>query len=154
MKRTHFLAAGLVFSLTAGVPVQAQVPDTTAVRRVVEALAGFAQAKNYAALDTLYAHDAWVEIIEGAGVNHGWLDYRDNHLKPEFSEFQNIRYRYYDIAPQIRGPVAWAPFRYELNVDAPRGHLDLEGRGTAILEKRGDRWVVVHKHSSGRRRGQ
>ena len=122
------------------------------MRGVIEALAAHSQAKNVAALDTLYAPDAWVRIIEGAGVNNGWVDYRDHHLGPELSEMQNFRYRYYDIEPQVRGDVAWAAFRYELIADTPQGHVEVDGRGTAILEQRGGRWLVVQTHTSGRRR--
>ena len=52
-----------------------------------------------------------MRIIEGAGVNHGWADSRDNHIGPERAAFQNLTYRYYAIEPQVRGAVAWAPFR-------------------------------------------
>jgi ketosteroid isomerase-like protein len=133
-------------------PLAAQSPDERAVIAVVEALAAFSQAKNVAGLDTLYAPDAWVRVIEGAGVNRGWVDYRDHHLAPELAEFQNFRYRYFEVEPQVRGTVAWASFRYELIADTPQGHVEAEGRGTAILEKRGGRWLVVHTHTSGRRR--
>lgn len=142
----------LVATIALSERAMSQTPDHEAVRRVVEAVAELSQAKDLAALDTLYAPDTWVRIIEGAGVNQGWADYRDHHLKPELAEFDNFKYRYYEIEPQVRGSVAWAPFRYELSVDTPRGHVEVEGRGTAILEKRNGRWVIVHMHTSGRRR--
>ncbi len=138
--------------LTAALKAQAQ--EEADVRTVVEALAASVATKDVAALDTLHAHDPWVRVIEGAGINRGWVDYRDHHLKPELAEFENLRYRYYDVEPQVRGNVAWAVFRYELSVDTPRGHVDVEGRGTAILEKRDGRWIVVHRHTSGRRKNE
>lgn len=130
-----------------------QASDRAAVRRVVETLAEYTQAKDLAALDTLYAPDAWVQIIEGAGLNRSWADYRDNHLRPELAGFESFAYRFYEVEPQVRGDLAWAPFRYDLTVHSTRGHVEIEGRGTAILEKRGDRWLVVHLHTSGRRKG-
>jgi len=130
----------------------AQHDDATAVRRMLEAVAAQTRAKDLAGLDTLHAHDAWVRIIEGAGVNNGWVDYRDNHLTPELAELGNLRY--FDVEPQVRGDVAWAAFRYELTVTTPQGRVEVEGRGTAILEKRGERWLIVHVHTSGRRRGE
>jgi len=132
--------------------LQAQAAEEAAVRRVVEAVASMQQANDIAGLDTLFAPDPWVEIIEGSGVNHGWTDYRNNHLKPELVEMQHLRFRFFDIVPQVRGKVAWAPFRYELAADTPTGHVEVEGRGTAILERRGERWLVVHLHTSGRRK--
>ncbi|GIW53152.1 MAG: hypothetical protein KatS3mg081_2507 [Gemmatimonadales bacterium] len=151
----HLMAtalAGLAFTTHPALAAQQESADAAAVRRVVEAFAQYSQAKNLKAIDTLFAPDHWVQIIEGAGANHGWVDYRDNHLAPELAEFQNFQYRYFAIEPQVRGSVAWTPFRYELSVDTPRGHMEVEGRGTAILEKRGNRWLIVHLHTSGRRR--
>lgn len=123
-----------------------------AVRAVLSAYADFAQAKNVPGMDTLFAGDRWVHIIEGAGVNHGWADYRDHHIGPELAELQDFRYRYFDIEPQVRGDVAWAPFRYELSARTAEGPIGVEGRGTAVLERRDGRWVIVHLHTSGRRR--
>ncbi len=85
-------------------------------------------------------------------MNHGWADYRDNHLGPELEGFENFKYRYFAIEPQVRGDVAWSAFRYELSVDTSRGHTELEGRGTAVLEKMDGRWQIVHMHTSGRPR--
>ncbi len=154
--RRALLAVAVLLSAGSLVPAPtvAQSSDEAAVRRVVEAIAALSQGKDLAGLDTLFAHDAWVRVIEGGGVNQGWVDYRDHHLQPELAEFANFRYRYFEIEPQVRGGVAWAPFRYELVVDTPRGHVEVDGRGTAILEKRRGRWVIVHLHTSGRRRGE
>jgi len=135
----------------------AQTPataDTAAIRRVIAAVAEFSQAKNLAAMDTLFAPGGGVHIIEGAGVNHGWADYRDNHLGRELAQFQNFQIRRFAIEPVVRGNVAWASFRYEMSVDTPQGHIESEGRGTAVLEKREGRWVIVHQHTSGRRKPQ
>ena len=130
----------------------AQTSDEDAIRQVIEAVAAYSQAKNLDAMDTLFAPERGIHIIEGAGVNHGWVDYRDNHLGPELERFENFRLRYYGVEPQVRGDVAWGSFRYDLSLDMPSGHRESEGRGTAVLEKRDGRWLIVHLHTSGRRR--
>lgn len=142
----------LLLSLAGTVPAAAQASAADSVAAVLGAFARGSEEKNVAGLDSLVAPDAWVRIIEGAGVNEGWVDYRDHHLVPELAEFENFRYRYFAIEPQVRGAVAWAPFRYDLAADTPRGHVEVEGRGTAVLERRGGRWVIVHLHTSGRRK--
>ena len=151
MMRRFLIAPILVWCGTIVPALRAQVAEKAAVRRVVEAVGSLQEANDIAGLDTLFAPNPWVEIIEGSGVNHGWTDYRNNHLKPELAEMQHLRFRFFDIAPQVRGNVAWAPLRYEL-ADTPSGHVEVEGRGTAILERRGKRWLVVHLHTSGRRK--
>ncbi len=141
----------VMYGTTAGL-LGAQATEETAVRQVVEAIASHSQVSDIAGLDTVFAPDAWVEVIEGSGVNHGWADYRDNHLRPELAEMRDLHYRFFDVRPQVRGNVAWASFRYDLAADGARGHAEAEGRGTAILERRGGRWLVVHLHTSGRRK--
>jgi hypothetical protein len=142
----------MFLSSVGGTTAAAQTGSADTVAGVLTVFAALTQDKDVAGMDTLVAHDTWVRIIEGAGVNEGWADYRDHHLVPELAEFENFRYRYFAIEPQVRGTVAWAPFQYDLAADTPRGHVAVEGRGTAVLEYRNGRWVIVHLHTSGRRK--
>ena len=132
--------------------LMAQSADEDAVRALVESMAEYAQAGDLDALGELYAPGEGVHIVEGSGVNHGWADYRDHHLEPELEEFENFTMRYYNVEPQVRGDVAWASFQYELAAGTPNGDVEVAGRGTTILERRDGRWLVVHIHTSGRRR--
>ncbi|PCI54464.1 MAG: hypothetical protein COB36_09865 [Alphaproteobacteria bacterium] len=130
--------------------VSAQEDDVTQIRSLLERVAGLMQAGDLTPLDEIYAPGRGVHIIEGAGVNHGWEDYRDHHLAPELAAFENFSYRYFAIEPQVRGDTAYSAFRYELIADVESGHIEIEGRGTAILERMNGRWRIVHTHTSGR----
>jgi len=141
---------GLSATLLAPTGLIAQEADEAAVRSVIESIAANAESGNLDALDEVYADGTGVHIIEGAGVNHGWADYRDHHLKPELESFESFSYRYYSIEPVVRGDVSWASFRYDLAVDTEGGHTEIEGRGTAVLERMDGKWRVVHLHTSGR----
>jgi len=123
----------------------------TAVVRAIEALFAAAERGDLAALDSLYAGDSLL-VIEGAGLNRGWTDYRDNHLAPELKEFQNFRYRPFEIEARVSGSLAWATFRYALSAELADRKVDVVGRGTAILEQRGQRWVVRLTHTASRAR--
>lgn len=125
--------------------------DSTSAAAVVAALFTAAERSDIAALDTLYAGDS-LTVIEGSGINRTWADYRDHHLGPELKEMKDFRYRPSEIEIKIRGPIAWAIFRYTLRANVEGRPADVVGRGTAILEKRGNRWVVRHTHTSGRAR--
>jgi len=66
---------------------------------------------------------------------------------------KNFQYRPADIEVRMLGAdAAWAFFRYSLKADVGGRATDVVGRGTAILERRGARWVVRHTHTSGRAR--
>jgi len=125
--------------------------DSASAAAVVAALFTAAERSDIAALDTLYAGDS-LTVIEGSGINRTWTDYRDNHLGPELKEMKDFRYRPSEIEVRVRGAVAWAIFRYTLRANVEGRAADVVGRGTAILEKRGTRWVVRHTHTSGRAR--
>ncbi|MBP6774327.1 MAG: nuclear transport factor 2 family protein [Gemmatimonadaceae bacterium] len=128
-----------------------QATLSTEVASVIQALFAAAERGDLAALDSIYAGDSLL-VIEGSGINRGWTDYRDNHLAPELKEFSNFRYRPFEIEARVSGNLAWATFRYALSADLPNGKADVVGRGTAILERRGARWIVRLTHTASRAR--
>ncbi len=145
-------SAVLVAWLIAPDSVGAQQAEADRVKEVVMSVARYIEAGRPQALDTIYGSGRGLHIIEGSGVNHGWEDYRDHHLKPELESMKNLKYSFSRVEPQVRGDIAWASFRYELSADMERGHVEVEGRGTMVLEKTDGRWVIVHQHTSGRRK--
>ena len=129
----------------------AQPGDAAAVVATLQALFAAAERNDLRALDSLYAGDS-LTVVEGAGINRGWADYRDNHLGPELKEMKNFRYRPFEIVARVSGDLAWAMFRYALTADIEGRPIDMVGRGTAILERRGARWVVRHTQTASRAR--
>ena len=125
--------------------------EVAAVVQTMRALFAAAERGDLTALDSIYAGDSLL-VIEGAGINRGWADYRDNHLAPELKEFRNFRYRPFEIEARVSGTLAWATYRYALSADVPDRKVDVVGRGTAILERRGNRWVVRLTHTASRAR--
>ncbi|MCI0432872.1 MAG: hypothetical protein L0271_04380, partial [Gemmatimonadetes bacterium] len=94
-RNTTFVAVTLALASVGTLNAQnTPDPEVAAVRRVVESVAEYMQARNLGAIDTLFGSTRGVHIIEGAGVNHGWADYRDHHLKPELESFKNFQYRW------------------------------------------------------------
>ncbi|MEO7965901.1 MAG: nuclear transport factor 2 family protein [Gemmatimonadaceae bacterium] len=117
----------------------------------VRALFDAAERNDMPALDTLYAGER-LTVVEGAGINRGWADYRDHHLAPEMKSMKNFKYRPFEIEGEVSGDLAWSMFRYALQADADGRPVDVVGRGTAILEHKGGRWVVRHTQTTSRPR--
>ena len=138
-------------AITLPLSVSAQIDESEQIQSLMEEVAALVQKGDLVSLGNIYAPGRGVHIIEGSGVNHGWEDYRDNHLKPELQAFQNMEYRYFAIEPQVRGSIAYTAFRYELGADTSSGQFKTAGRGTAVLEKMEGKWRIVHMHTSGRR---
>ena len=125
--------------------------DAVAAAATLRAVFAAAERGDLAALDTLYAGDS-LTVVEGTGINRGWADYRDRHLAPELKEMKNFRYRPFEIEAHPSGDVAWVTFRYALGGQIGGRTIDNIGRGTAILERRGGRWVVRHTQTTSRAR--
>ena len=152
---SHASAQGMTHTM----PGAASPASARAVEATIRALFAASERNDLAAMDTLYAGDS-LTIIEGAGINRGWADYRDHHLVPEMKEMKNFRYRPSEIAVHVSGDMAWAEFRYALQADVNGRAVDVVGRGTAILMQKlpmraGDmagKWVVRHTQTSSRPR--
>lgn len=153
--RAAFVSASLSVLLLAVAPSQAKAQDHSPAQHEVvlllERVASLMQAGDLTALDEVYAPGRGVHIIEGAGVNHGWAEYRDHHLAPELAAFENFSYRWFAIEPVVSGDMAFAAFQYELDADTPDGHVATRGRGTVVLRRMEGAWKIVHSHTSGRR---
>ena len=132
-------------------PASAQDSET-AVREVLSRSASAFEKGDMAALEKLWANDESVTVFESGHANYGWADYRDKHLGPEMKEMKNTKYTLSDIKVKVSGNTAWATFKYAISGDIGTRHVDGAGLGTAVLEKRGEDWKIVHWHSSAPRR--
>jgi ketosteroid isomerase-like protein len=140
-------AAAIVLSASSAAPQT----DEQAIAATVEAVFAASERADYTALDTLYAGED-LTIIEGAGIDRGWAEYRDHHLKPELESFKSFVYRPYDIEVYAAGSLAYAIFLYDLKIELEDRIVDNVGRGTAILEERGGRWILRHMQTTSRPR--
>lgn len=145
-------ATAVIFGLSALITVSAQTSDEKAVAAVLrQNAAGFAR-NDLASLEKIWANSENVIVFEGGHANYGWADYRDNHLAPEMQEMKNTKYEYSDIKAKVSGNMAYATMKYMISGDIGARHVDGAGLATAVLEKIGGNWRIVHWHSSAPRR--
>lgn len=121
-------------------------PDRDAVQHVIADFAEHIQAGDLSAFDSLFPPRG-LHILTDDATTHGWAEYRDQYLKPELALYSGLRYAHTRVEPVVRGNVAWVAFRRELSSSAA-GAEPVQGRGTAVLEKRDGGWVIVHLHMS------
>ncbi len=127
------------------------IGDAVRVAATMRELFAAAERGDLDRLGALYAGDS-LTIVEGAGINRGWSDYRDHHLAPEMKEMKNFRYRPFEIQARTQGNLGWAIFRYALTADVDGKPVDVVGRGTAILERSGSGWIIRHSQTTSRPR--
>ncbi len=130
--------------------------DEAAVREVLLKSTSSFEKNDIATATKVWANDESLTVFEQGHANYGWADYRDHHLAPEMSEMKNTKYALSGVKIHVAGKTAWATFKYTIAADVmdngKQRHVDGAGLGTAILEKRGDNWRIVHWHSSAPRR--
>jgi len=144
------LMAGAVFALRQ--PVSAHDDNEKAVADVLQQEAAAFEKGDVETLNKLWANDDWVSVFESGGADYGWTNYRDHHLVPEMKELKNAKHTLSDIRVRMAGKTAWATFKYALAGDLKERRIDVTGLGTAVLEERGGRWLIVHRHTSAKRR--
>lgn len=148
---TTIVALAALLALV-GLPASAQSNDERTVRDVLIQSASAFEKNDMAGMEKLWLNDESVTVFESGHANYGWPDYRDHHLGPEMKEMKNTKYTLSDIKVKVSGNTAWATFKYAISADIGTRHVDGAGLGTAVLEKRGNDWRIVHWHSSAPRR--
>ncbi len=149
-----FAAAGLVF-LSAVQFATTSSAQTSEERQVADVLRQNAVAftkNDMATMSKIWADSADVTVFESGHANYGWADYRDTHLAPEMKEMKNTKYEFSDIKAKVSGNLAYATMKYTISADVGARRVDGAGLATAVLEKIGGDWKIVHWHSSAPRR--
>jgi ketosteroid isomerase-like protein len=129
--------------------------DQSAVQSVIENILNLSQRvtqeKNLALAYELEQYfDPNVTIIDAAGFTTGWANYRDNHLANQFATVTN-NHKVADLNVTVNGNVAWATYRYTLDVLVDGSSVTLFGYGSVVLERKDNQWKVVLSQAAGRR---
>ena len=98
-----------------------------------------------------YAKDGDIVFYDIAPMKYkGWAEYAEGVNKYFFSTASSAKLTPNDdLAVTRRGNVAWTTVTFHLATTQKSGEKsDLEARHTAIWEKRGGKWLIVHEHVS------
>ena len=148
--RSWLIALLVAFSMTSAPRALGQGADTQILDFFKSYDAAF-NAKDLAKLATLYHPE--VTIFEGAGINRGWADYRDNHLGPELKSFQNLQWAHSNIVVHVLGEAsAYVTADYTIKYQAGERAVDSGGIATHVLVKEQGQWKIRHSHTAARRR--
>ena len=114
--------------------------------------------KVYAAWSTLdtskvavyYAKDPKLVFFDVTPLQYnGWQEYEQG-VKKASADWKSAQAT---LQPDFRamqlGNVAWATYTVSMVIEHKNGEVEkLRARGTDVLEKRGDQWLIVHEHLS------
>lgn len=140
------LIAGLLAPAAAVAQQGAPDPERAAVQAVITGFAEKLRANDLASLDSVFPARG-VHILVDTATTHGWPEYRDRFLKAEMARFPGLEYQHTAVEAVVRQNIAWVAFR-RLWARSGQTAPAASGRGTAVLEKRDGRWIIVHLHTS------
>lgn len=98
-----------------------------------------------------YATDAGLVFYDLAPMQyHGWAEYKAGVIKTFIDVMSNSRFvPNDDLKVTRRGTVAWTTVTFQISAKLEAGgSLEFDGRHTAIWERRGEKWLIVHEHLS------
>jgi uncharacterized protein (TIGR02246 family) len=99
----------------------------------------------------LYAQDAGLVFYDLAPFAYsGWSEYREGVQKTFFDKMASGKLTHKDdLRVTRRGNVAWTTASLHLSLTFKDGKSEeVDARHTAIWEKRGGKWLIVHEHVS------
>ena len=98
-----------------------------------------------------YAKDADLPFFDVAPLKYkNWADYRAGVIKAFTETMSSGKLTpNSDLKINQRGNVVWTTLTFHLSATPKAGgSMELECRHTAIWEKRGGKWLIVHEHVS------
>jgi ketosteroid isomerase-like protein len=150
------LMAAMMLSIVG--PVSAQTRKSQA-KPAVEAEFRTMVAQYYSAWSTLnpdnaakyYAKDADIVFYDVAPLKYNsWSEYRAGVIKAFTEPMASGKLTPNDdLKVSHRGTIVWTTVTFHLSAKPKAGgEMELDCRHTAIWEKRGGKWLIVHEHVS------
>jgi len=100
----------------------------------------------------LYAKNADLVFYDIAPLKYNnWAEYKEGVKKAFTDAMSSAKLTPKDdLKVNQRGNVVWTTVTFHLSAQPKAGGaaLEIDGRHTAIWEKRGGKWVIVHEHVS------
>jgi ketosteroid isomerase-like protein len=122
-------------------------PDDRAIDLAISEMLAAWQLGNVEMLHKYYADDT--TIVSGGWEPPlvGWANYLKAY-QSQRERLQTPRLDRTNTLIKVRGNLAWAVYQWEFNAVVDGKAYTARGHTSLILEKRGDRWVIVHNHTS------
>jgi len=156
MRRHHLLlVVALALLAAAGPGVSQQGKGTSGVKppdeqqienNIGEMLAGW-QIGDTDLMHRYYADD--VMVVSGAYEPPviGWANYLAAY-KAQRQRMVEVRLDRINTFIKVKGDTAWAVYQWEFAATADGRPMRAQGQATLLFEKRGDRWLIIHNHTS------
>jgi ketosteroid isomerase-like protein len=125
------------------------LPDQTKIDNTIGEMLGAWQVNDLEKLHSTIADD--VSVVSGVWSPPviGWANYAASY-QMQRARVQQVRMERSNTLIRIAptGTMAWACYQWEFNGVVDGTPSASVGQTTLVLEKRGDKWLIVHNHTS------
>jgi ketosteroid isomerase-like protein len=121
--------------------------DEQQIDYMISTMLGAWQLGDVEKLHQTYADD--VIIVSGTWSPPviGWSNYVVLYQQQR-ARVQQIRMDRLNTFIKVNGNFGWATYQWEFNATVDGQPMNSQGQTTLVVEKRNDRWVIVHYHTS------
>ena len=123
------------------------MPDEQQIDYMISTMLGAWQLNDVDKMHQCYADDA--SFVSGiwAPPVLGWANYVPLY-KQQRARTQQVRLDRTNTLIKVDGVVAWASYQWDFSGTVDGQPMFAQGQTTLVMEKRGDRWLIVHNHTS------
>ena len=127
--------------------VKIPMSDEQQLDYAISEMLGAWQVADYDRLHKYYADDAvFVSGTWGPPV-FGWSNYLALYQQQR-TRMQQVRLDRVNTFIKVSGTVGWATYQWDFNGSVDGQNMTSRGHTTLVFEKRTDRWLIVHNHTS------
>jgi ketosteroid isomerase-like protein len=123
------------------------MPDEQQIDYMISTMLGAWQLNDVDKMHLCYADDATFVSGIWAPPVLGWANYVPLY-KQQRARTQQVRLDRTNTLIKVDGVVAWASYQWDFSGTVDGQPMFAQGQTTLVMEKRGDRWVIVHNHTS------
>jgi ketosteroid isomerase-like protein len=121
--------------------------DEQQIDYMISTLLGAWQLNDVDRMHQCYADEATFVSGTWAPPVVGWANYVPLY-KQQRARTQQVRLERTNTLIRVAGAVAWASYQWDFSGTVDGQPMPSQGQTTLVLEKRNDRWVIVHNHTS------
>lgn len=126
----------------------APLPAEQLIEAQLSEMLGAWQVGDLEALRKHYADD--VTVVSGAYGPPlvGWASFAQAYLRQHARSQGVVQLNRRNTVIRSNGSTAWAAYQWEFLGVVDGAALRLQGHTSLVMEKRGERWLIVHNHTS------
>jgi uncharacterized protein (TIGR02246 family) len=134
-------------SAASSVSTAPRLPDEQAIEIAISEMLAAWQIGDTDRLHQYYADD--VSVVSGAWEPPvtGWTNFLASYQKLR-ARVQEVRKDRENTLVRVYGSFAWACFQWDFSATVDGQAMMAHGQTTLVFEKRSDRWLIVHDHTS------